>query len=210
MLKGLYAITNEDIDFDNIEAVLKGGCKVLQYRVKKTPSAQQLKDARSLQKLCHSYKCLFLINDNIALAKEINSDGVHLGQQDSSIENARVLLGEQAIIGITCHNSLGLALVAEQQGASYIAFGAFFNSKTKPQAQRAELELLQQAKQQLSIPIIAIGGITRDNAPLVIERGADMVAVVNDLFASSLSTHKNTDEIEQRAKQFSILFKSLK
>jgi len=127
---------------------------------------------------------LFLINDDVSLALAVNADGVHLGQRDADISQARTLLGEHRIIGITCHDQLPLALAAQAAGANYVAFGRFFPSLTKPEAPPASLSILQQARAQLRIPIAAIGGITPDNAPSLLAHGADMLAVIHGVFGA--------------------------
>ncbi len=218
LLRGLYFITGantegssadspskdgsvKDSITDKVAAALQGGCRLIQFRAKHLPNHQRMQQAAELMELCREYGASLLINDDIKLAKIIGANGVHLGQQDSSIREARSALGNKAMIGITCHNSLELAHKAEQQGADYVAFGRFFPSRTKPDAPPAELTTLQQAKQQLSIPIVAIGGITLDNARLVIDQGADMVAVIHDLFGLG-----DTATIAERARAYCHLF----
>lgn len=203
MLRGLYAITDtkltpESLLIAKVSAALQGGARVIQYRDKSSDSATKLRQARALVALCQRFECPLIINDDPQLALASGAAGVHLGQGDSNLAHARALLGTDAIIGITCHDSLGLALHAQQQGADYAAFGAFFPSASKPGAQAAPLPLLDQARQQLRIPIVAIGGISVDNAPQLITRGADMVAVIQDLFAAA--------DVEQRAQQLAALF----
>jgi len=198
---GLYAITNGNTGTTlhaNVEKILAENIKLLQYRDKTTNTQQRYDDARQLQQLCLQYNTYFIINDDIQLAKSIQADGVHLGNNDSSIREARRVLGQKAIIGISCYNNLALAIQAEQEGANYVAFGSFFNSPTKPNAPKATIALLQQAKKTLSIPICCIGGITLTNAPLLIEAGADMIAVISAVFSQPNS--------QQTARQFSALF----
>ncbi len=202
-LSGLYAITDSQLMPGSVlehkvAAALSGGARIIQYRDKSDNHALRLQQANTLVTLCNRYRRALLINDDIALAKQAKAHGVHLGQKDGSIAEARTQLGEQAIIGVTCHDSLQLALDAQQQGADYVAFGAFFPSNTKPEAKAAPIQLLDDARQLLQIPIVAIGGITVDNAHQVIEPGASMVAVIHSLFAS--------DDIETRARQFNSLF----
>ena len=141
---------------------------------------------------------MLIINDDIELALDVEADGVHLGQQDDSIADARARLGDYAIIGISCEGSLEKAKAAAEQGANYIAFGKFFPSRTKPDAKNAELAILTRAREMFDLPIVAIGGITTDNASEVISAGADMVAVVNNLFAAQ--------NIRDRARNFIALF----
>ena len=183
----LYAITDPQLMpgyelFIKVEAALKGGCQLVQYR-NKNNSDDHVTAARALKQLCHQYHAQLIVNDDIELAHAIAADGVHLGQEDESLQRARQRLGPKAIIGITCHHSLELAQNAEATGASYVAFGRFFNSNTKPDAQQAPLTILQQARQKISIPIVAIGGICLDNSQQIIQAGANSIAVCHGLFA---------------------------
>lgn len=204
-LRGLYAITDETLiahkNFDAaIEAVLEGGASIIQYRNKNQDKKLHTQQASMIRDLCRQHRALFIINDDIELAAAINADGVHLGQNDGSVSYARERLGENAIIGASCYNSLELALRSQDEGADYIAFGSFFVSPTKPGAQRADITLLQQARQQIHIPICAIGGITADNAGPLLEHGADMLAVISALF--------NTTDVKSSAEKLSALFSS--
>ena len=187
-LQGIYAITDPVLMGDKLlekaHAAIQGGISVLQYRNKQAPYETQLQQAQQLAELCCAQGVTFLINDNISLAHEVHADGVHLGQQDASIEQARAQLGDNSIIGITCHSDLQLAQRAEQQGASYVAFGRFFSSHTKPQAPPAEFIILEKAKQTLTIPVVAIGGIHHGNAAELTQYGVDMLAVIHGLFAA--------------------------
>ncbi|MCL6415071.1 thiamine phosphate synthase [Aestuariirhabdus sp. Z084] len=205
-IHGLYAITDSQLLppqqlLEAVEQALRGGTRILQYRDKASGQARRLEQARRLKLLCDRYAVPLLINDDLQLALDCDAAGVHLGQGDHTLQQARETLGPDAIIGITCHDSLSLALKAQQDGANYVAFGRFFPSHTKPEAPPAPLELLPQARQQLRLPLIAIGGITVDNADQVISRGADAIAVIHHLFAS--------DDIEQRARALSAAFDSL-
>lgn len=203
MQHGLYVITDSQLLAGRllpaVEQALIGGAKLIQYRDKSADTAKRLHEAQQLKQLCQRYNVPLIINDDLALAAQLEV-GVHLGQQDGSIAFARQTLGTEAIIGATCHNSLHLAEQAAQEGASYLAFGAFYPSSTKPLAQAAELSTLTQAKRLFSLPIVAIGGITLDNAAPVIAAGADYVAVISDIFALSV------DKIAQRSQSFSQLF----
>jgi len=187
---GLYIITDSDrLDFSTLcqrtESILEAGVPVLQYRDKAADQATRRERALAIQDLCSQQDTLFLVNDDVQLARDIGADGVHIGQGDLPYLEARQLLGEQAIIGVSCYNRLDLALDAQSQGADYIAFGAFFSTRTKSQTTPAQPELLRRAKLELVIPIIAIGGITPHNAALLIETGADAVAVINGLFGQA-------------------------
>lgn len=204
-LRGLYAITDSQLLADGrllpyVEAALKGGAKLLQYRDKSEDAARRLRQAEALRELCLRHGAQLIINDDAELAARLGV-GVHLGQEDGSLAAARALLGRDAIIGATCHARLELAEQARQEGASYIAFGRFFDSQTKPGAPAATPELLEQARARFRLPIVAIGGVTLDNAPALIARGASMVAVIHALFAA-----ENAAEVERRARAFSQLF----
>jgi len=186
-LRGLYAIADTgllpaDSLLEQARAVLQGGARILQYRDKRSPYARQRQQAAALSRLCHEFDCLFIVNDDADLAAAVQADGVHLGRDDCGIAPARARLGHQAIIGLSCYNSLERAILAEQQGADYVAFGRFFPSRTKPEALQAQPELLQQARKALNIPIVAIGGITPDNGALLLRSGADMLAAIHGLF----------------------------
>lgn len=185
---GLYAIADTGIlSSENLvtktEAALQGGASIIQYRDKSTNMPQRQHQAEVLAQLCRQYEALFIINDDMDLAARTGA-GLHIGLHDTSLTEARKQLGADAIIGVSCYNDLQNAVFARQQGASYVAFGRFFASQTKPQAVQAGPDLLRAARQQLDIPIVAIGGINADNAPILINAGADAVAVINDVFGS--------------------------
>ena len=204
-LRGLYAITESQLLAGGkllpyVEAALKGGARLLQYRDKSGDEARRLREAEALGELCTRYGAQMIINDDAELAARLGV-GLHLGQGDGSLSAARALLGRQAIIGGTCHASLDLADAALKEGASYIAFGRFYNSQTKPGAPAATLDLLEQASQRFHSPIVAIGGVTLENAPELIARGASMVAVIHALFGADSAA-----EVERRARAFSALF----
>lgn len=186
MNKGLYAIADSSILSDEeflekVEIVLKNGAAILQYRDK----SGIFKHAVEIKKLCNQYNIPLIINDNLQLAKQLDADGVHLGKDDDDLKSAREFLGNEKIIGISCYNNLDRALEMQNMGATYIAFGAFFSSNTKPLAVKADLELLRNAKRKLSIPIVCIGGITLENADQLISNGADYIAVIQGLFKSN-------------------------
>lgn len=196
MLRGLYAITDSQLTpLSNIEqkvaSALQGGAQLIQYRDKLSSAEQKKITALKLLALCQQYHGRLIINDDLELAHAINAHGVHLGQEDAPLAQARELLGTQAIIGATCHNSLALAQQAVADGASYVAFGRFYSSKTKPGAPSCSLALLKEARQSLEVPIAAIGGITLSNAPALIAAGADLIAVVNDVFAAKNITQQS-------------------
>ncbi len=177
--KGLYAITSNADSLEDVKAVLQAGASCLQYREKTNPDPAR---ARALSALCTEYDTVFIINDDPELAKDVNADGVHLGEEDASFTEARKWLGKDAIIGISCYDSMELARHAEKEGADYVAFGSFFPSETKRNPRRPKLELLRAARNKLSIPIVAIGGITPENAEPLLEAGADFIAAIHGLF----------------------------
>jgi thiamine-phosphate pyrophosphorylase len=198
--RGLYAITQTDNKpteevVSAVEAAIRGGAVVVQYRDKNPDNAEQL--ARELVKLCHAYQVPLIINDDIELAGDAGADGVHLGKTDGDIETARKRLGPDAIIGVSCYNSLDQALSAQVQGATYAAFGRFFPSTSKPLAAPAEIKTLQFAKRQLHIPIVAIGGILPENGGQLIAAGADLLAVIGGVF---------NENPEQSARAYQNLF----
>ena len=204
-LTGLYAITDANqtdhaqLIFDVKQALL-GGARIIQYRDKSTDHAQRLISARQLRQLTDEHGAIFIINDDVQLAQTVQADGVHLGKDDARIEAAREILGTEAIIGVSCYNRFDLAQQSAKAGADYVAFGRFFPSGTKPDATPADIELLHRAKNNLSSPIVAIGGITGENADILINAGADMVAVMGGLFDQA--------DIEKSARQLQQLFES--
>ena len=204
-LRGLYAITDSALLADGrllpyVEAALAGGARLLQYRDKSDDAARRLDEAGQLKQLCQRYGAELLINDDLALASELQV-GVHLGREDGSLREARQQLGPQAIVGATCQTDLDYAAEAIEAGASYIAFGRFFQSETKPGAPAATPDLLIQARKRFAVPIVAIGGITAGRAPQLLDAGADLLAVVHGLFGAESAT-----EVQRRAHAFHTLF----
>ena len=184
---GLYAIADtqylDDAHLtDAVTQAIAGGVRVIQYRDKKHSAVERARQASELAALCRQHDALFIINDDVALAKAAQADGVHLGRDDASPARARKQLGPRAIIGVSCYNELARAEMAEKQGADYVAFGRFFPSRTKPQAVPASLDLLREAKKKLRIPLVAIGGITPENGASLIAAGADALAVIEGVF----------------------------
>lgn len=186
---GIYAITDcvntttQEL-LKKSEDILKTGVSLFQYRNKDADAQKKKELAQKLQLLCHQYNTPFIINDDVHLAKAIAADGVHLGINDVDINLARQILGKK-IIGISCYNSIKRAIAVEEAGADYIAFGAFFPSLSKPDAIKAEISLVKQAKSQLSIPIVAIGGITPENGKQLIDANIDYLAVISGLYSAS-------------------------
>lgn len=184
--RGLYAITDgprPDL-LPAVEAVLSGGAAVVQYRDKTADADRRHAEAAALLALCRRFGVPLIVNDDVELAASIGADGVHVGEHDGDIAAARRQLGADAIIGVSCYDSLDRARQLAAAGADYLAFGAFFPSPTKPQARRARPDLLRDAK-PLGLPLVAIGGITPDNAQPLIDAGADFVAVISGVFAAT-------------------------
>ena len=201
-LRGLYAITPDAIEQDDlltrVQAALRGGVSIVQYRDKQRDAASRSEMAHALGALCRRYGACFMVNDDLALALAIDADGVHLGADDGDLVAARQALGPGKLLGVSCYAEFSLARAAVAAGADYVAFGAVFPSPTKPHAPRAPLSLFGRCRDELGIPACAIGGITRDNAPALVAAGAGLLAVITDLFAAS--------DIESRARSFQHLF----
>lgn len=185
-IERLYAVTPDASESDwlyqRTGAVLAGGARVIQYRSKNADLRLRRAQASRLLELCRARAALLIVNDDVALAREVGADGVHLGRADMSPGVARSVLGDAAVIGISCYDSLARAQIAQGEGADYVAFGSFFHSSVKPDAVRAPVELLRAARAALDVPIVAIGGITAENGCALIEAGADALAVVSALF----------------------------
>ncbi|MEO6825659.1 MAG: thiamine phosphate synthase [Nitrosospira sp.] len=202
-IDGLYAVTPDVADSANLimmaREVLAGGARLIQYRNKTANIALRLEQTRLLSHLCRKFRIPLIVNDHPDLAAEVGADGVHLGREDAPVAEARRKLGSGKIIGVSCYDRLEFAVEAERQGADYVAFGAFHISSTKPDAMAAPIDLLHHAKRKLHIPIVAIGGITLNNAVELIHAGAHAVAVSNALFGAR--------NIRSAAASFSRLFK---
>ncbi len=205
-LSGVYALTPDDNLLPRlsalVESALQGGVKWVQYRNKIAPVALRKAQASELLRLCNAYGAKLIVNDDVWLAVEIGAHGAHLGRDDlpgGSLQTARNALGPQRILGVSCYDDLARAEVAVDAGADYIAIGSVFASATKPQATRASLDLIAEAKRRFKVPVVGIGGITTRNAPQVIDAGADMVAVLTDLFDAM--------DIKKQAEKFQKLFK---
>ncbi len=186
-ISNIYAITpNTSLDPTLIKRVIiEHRISILQYRHKINDDNIKLKEAYALRLLCLKHNILFIINDDINLAEKTHANGVHLGKDDGSIQQARQQLGDTAIIGISCYDDIDLALQTQNQGANYVTFGALFNSRTKPNAPHCPLSLITKAKQILSIPIVGIGGIDFHNQQQAFDAGCDAVAMINTLFGEN-------------------------
>ena len=177
----LYLISPLDVGGEfpaQLEAALSAGpVAAFQFRVKELDQHEAAALAEPLQAICAAHDVAFIVNDSVALAKRLKADGVHLGQGDGDVREARELLGRDAQIGVTCHNSRHLAMEAAEAGADYVAFGAFYPTATKAVEHVAELDTLQKRSFVTEVPCVAIGGITLDNAKPLIDAGADFIAV---------------------------------
>lgn len=201
-ISGLYAISPQCADtavlLDQVRLALEGGAQLVQYRDKSNDVALRFEQASELRALCREFGVALIVNDDLRLASLMDADGVHLGREDGSLREARLILGPGKIVGVSCYNDLQLAIAAQQGGADYVAFGSFFASPTKPGAVSAPFDLLRQARHELSVPLVAIGGITRANASLLVAAGADALAVISAVFGSP--------DIRDAAAGFSELF----
>ncbi len=205
IMRGLYLITNDD-PIELLLAKLEGAMAtyevaVLQYRRKNVPQAQQAYEIEYMKSMCDQYKVPFVINDDLETAVKYGV-GVHLGQEDGSIVEAVARLPQDVLIGRSCNNSIELAEQAIADGANYVAFGAVYATETKPEASTLTLDTLTLAKQQLNVPICAIGGLTVENSQSVIEAGADLCAVISDILRRPMHT------VAQRVYDWSALFKA--
>ena len=204
IIKGLYAVTPEEKDLfalsSQVESCIKGGARLIQYRSKKLSRIEQGKQARKIKILCDYYKVPLIINDDIELCSILDADGVHLGENDDSLEKARFVLGPSKIIGVSCYNSIDRVKKAVDEGATYIALGACFPTITKPKAPTVSLDLIALVLKNFKIPLVAIGGINLENIELLTNKGVTCIAVINSLFKEK--------DIEGTARQFSSLIKN--
>ena len=202
-MRGLYLITNDDpiqLLLEKLDAALATKqVAILQYRRKKVEKADQPTEVEQIKLLCEKYQVPFVINDDLELAAQFGL-GVHLGQSDGEITDAKSKLPQGVIVGRTCLNSLELAQKAITEGATYIAFGAVYATSTKPEAGNVGIEVIKQAAAQYDLPICAIGGLTVENSKPVIEAGADLCAVISDILGRS------TAEIPARVQAWAQLF----
>jgi thiamine-phosphate pyrophosphorylase len=205
IIRGLCAVTADDPLLPRLSALVKaaldGGAPFVQYRNKMASRPLRRAQAAEMLRICHAVGAKLIVNDDVWLAVEIGADGAHLGRDDApggSLAAARDALGPKRILGVSCYNELARGEEAAEAGADYLAFGSVFPSRTKPGAVRAPLELLGEARRRFGLPVAAIGGISLDNAPQVIDAGADMLAVVSDLFDAM--------DIKARAQAYQQLF----
>lgn len=204
-VRGLYAITPDALDTANlvasVGAAIEGGVRLVQYRNKRAGSALRLEQSHALNALCVARGATLIVNDHVDVALAAAADGVHLGGEDGSVAAARERLGVDKLIGVSCYDSIERAHEAKRAGADHVAFGSFFASPTKPGAVRAPIELLERAKREIGLPLVAIGGITLDNGAELIRAGADALAVISALF--------DAPDIASAAAKFTRLFDSV-
>lgn len=202
MIAGLYAITPDLAETDDlllrVRAALTGGARVLQYRNKTASPALRSIQARALQQLCVEFSVPLIINDHLDLALAVDAAGLHLGGDDGDIAAARAQLGPGKLLGASCYDRIELAQKAVAAGADHIAFGSFFASGVKPDAVRPPLDLIRRAKNEFRLPVVAIGGITPQNAPQLIDAGVDAVAVISAIFTAP--------DVAAAAREFLTLF----
>jgi thiamine-phosphate pyrophosphorylase len=199
----LYAITERRSTtpgtiIEQVSLAIDGGAVMIQYREKHLPREERNRAALALAALCHERDIPLIINDDIELAAACGAAGVHLGQDDAPVSRARRRLGQRAIIGVSCYNRMERARTAAGTDASYVAFGRFFPSKTKPGALQAQPALLKQARREISLPIVAIGGITPENGAELVHAGADLLAVIHGVFGQT--------DIRAAARAYAALF----
>ncbi|MDB4516979.1 thiamine phosphate synthase [Crocinitomicaceae bacterium] len=200
---GLYAITDGSLIpaaelTARVAQAIAGGATVIQYREKQLATTERHRQAAELADLCRRHDVPLLINDDVELAAAVGAAGVHLGRDDTAIRAARSRLGSHAIIGMSCYNSLQRAKSAAAEGADYVAFGRFFPSHTKPDAVQAETTLLQRARRLLTLPLVAIGGITPENGATLLAAGANLLAVIHGIFGQP--------EVQAAAQRYTDIF----
>lgn len=183
----LYAVTDRhwlkgQTLYEQVEEALKGGATFIQLREKDLTEEEFLEEAKKIQQLCKKYRVPFIINDNVKLAKEIDADGVHVGQSDMEALDVRAQLGEDKIIGVSAR-TVEQALLAEKHGADYLGVGAVFQTGTKTDARKVEHSVLKEICTKVDIPVVAIGGITQDNVKELSGSGINGVAVISAIFA---------------------------
>ena len=201
--KGIYAITQDfetdrDRLYAQVEMALEGGVVAVQYRAKNGRANDE--EATELLQCCARFGVPLIINDDPVMAARIGAQGVHLGKADAELTSARAMLGPDAILGVSCYDQVGRAIEAEKLGADYVAFGRFYPSLTKPEAKCAAVGTLESARKLITLPIVAIGGITAENGTTLLEHGADLLAVVEGLFGHA--------DCRARARLLSLLWSS--
>lgn len=204
IINGLYAITPDYVDtpllIDKVEEAVESGVSVLQYRNKVATAQLKMQQASLIKDICVQRKVPFIINDDVALCDTLDADGVHLGKDDSTIDDVRHILGPDKIIGISCYNDMERVETMFSKACDYIALGACFPSSTKPNAPHASTEFIKKVMTQASKPVVAIGGINLDNCRSVLDCGVSAIAVVNEIFSSQ--------DITQTVKTFNEILKT--
>lgn len=201
-MKGLYLVTPDWDDtqklVDATEAGLRGGAALVQYRHKTADTALRREQAAALQALCRQYGRPFIVNDFIELCMELDADGVHVGGTDTAVAQVRAAVGPDKIVGASCYGSMDLARDAYRAGASYVAFGGFYPSRVKKYEVSTPAEIVVQAKKEIPLPNVVIGGMTQQNSAPLVAHGADMVAAISSVYM--------TDDPEAAARAFVQLF----
>lgn len=201
-MRGLYLVTPNWNDTDRLlaatEAALRGGAALVQYRHKDADAVLRIEQATALLALCRRHGTPLVINDHLDLCMHLDADGVHVGGTDIAVDHARRLLGADKIVGASCYGELALARAAQAAGASYAAFGGFYPSPVKKYTFVTEPALLTEARSELALPLVVIGGMTPQNAAPLVARGADMVAAITSVYAEA--------DPESAAQRFSMLF----
>jgi thiamine-phosphate pyrophosphorylase len=201
-VSGLYAVTPDISDTSRLveltRAALIGGVRFLQYRNKAATPALRLAQALALKNVCNEHGAALIVNDHVDIALAADAAGVHLGKEDGLARDARGAIGSARLIGVSCYDSLERGHAALHEGADYVAFGSFFPSRVKPNAVKAPIELVSKAKAAFPVPIVAIGGITLENAPSLVRQGVDAVAVISALFEAP--------DVTDAARRFTALF----
>ena len=201
--RGLYAITAAaDTDpvrlADRVDAAIDGGAAMVQFRAKDLAGRERYATAALLLDTCRARRVPLIVNDDPALAAGIEADGVHVGRDDGDVLSARRIVGDRSIVGVSCYDRLDLALAAAGDGATYVAFGSFFASPTKPRAVPAPIRLLADAREKIDLPIVAIGGVTAGNGAALVEAGADFLAAIDGVFGG--------EDVERAARGYAALF----
>lgn len=204
MLKGLYVISDDELTsdetiYDDIKKALVGGAKIVQLRDKKSSDEELIEKIKQLQKLCVYYNATFILNDRIDLAIKLSCDGLHIGKSDHK-DFKKIRKNFKGIIGVSCYGDVKLAKKMQDEGANYVAFGSFFNSKTKPQSNIVPVDIIKKAKEKLDIPVCVIGGINTNSVKTLMHFEPDMVSVINDIWS-------NKDLVVNKAAYYTSLFK---
>lgn len=202
LLKGIYVLTDayltpQESILNQMERVLKTGVSVIQFRDKYASDEEAEFTCRALQALCNRYNALFIIDDRLALTKKIDADGLHVGEDDVSFEEARAVLGNEKIIGVSCYGDISRALKYEALGADYVAFGSFFDSPTKPNSKVVPRDVLKEAKEVLQVPICAIGGINASNIASLAQYDIAMYSVISSVYEND-SIEENIKRLKEK------------